>query len=61
MFGLVVREVERDARDRPRLTTDARRRLKQVKRENLELKRANEALPQGVRVRAHAELGRRPK
>jgi transposase len=39
-----VRQAERDAGRRPGLTTDERQRLKQLERENLELKRANEIL-----------------
>ena len=37
-----VRQAERDAGKRPGLTTDERARLKQIERENFELKRANE-------------------
>ncbi|PYQ70726.1 MAG: IS3 family transposase [Acidobacteria bacterium] len=39
-----VRQAERDAGQRPGLTTDERQRLKQLERENFELKRANEIL-----------------
>lgn len=39
-----VRQAERDAGHRPGLTTDERARLKQLERENVELKRANEIL-----------------
>ncbi len=39
-----VRQAERDGGQRPGLTTDERQRLKQLKRENFELKRANEIL-----------------
>ena len=39
-----VRQAERDAGKRPGLTTDERQRLKQLERENFELKRANEIL-----------------
>jgi transposase len=38
-----VRQAERDTGKRSGLTTDKRRRLKQLARENVELKRANEA------------------
>jgi transposase len=37
-----VRHAERDAGQRPGLTTDERARLKQLERENVELKRAND-------------------
>ena len=39
-----VRQAERDTGKRPGLTTDERQRLKQLVRENFELKRANEIL-----------------
>ncbi len=39
-----VRQAERDAGQRPGLTTDERARLKQLEKENFELKRANEIL-----------------
>ena len=39
-----VRRAETDAGQRPGLTTDERERLKQLERENRELKRANEIL-----------------
>lgn len=39
-----VRQTERDKGQRPGLTTDERERLKQLERENRELKRANEIL-----------------
>src|SRR6266478_416597 len=46
-----VRQAERDTGHRAGLTTDERQRLKELERENRELKRANEilrkALPQG--------------
>ena len=45
-----VRQAERDTGRRPGLTTDERQRLKQLERENLELRRANEILRQGVGV-----------
>jgi transposase len=39
-----VRQVERYASQRPGLTTDERARLKQLERQNFELRRANEIL-----------------
>jgi len=39
-----VRQAERDAGRRPGLTTDERARFKQLERENVELRRANEIL-----------------
>src|ERR671918_1396654 len=39
-----VRRAERDAGQRPGLTTEERERLKQLERENFELRRANEIL-----------------
>jgi len=56
-----VRQAERDAGRRPGLTTDERARLKQLERENLELKRANEILRKASAFFAQAELDRRPK
>jgi transposase len=56
-----VRQAERDAGQRARLTTDKRQRLKQLERENVELKRANEILRKASAFSAQAELDRRPK
>jgi transposase-like protein len=56
-----VRQAERDAGQRPGLTTDERARLKQLERENFELKRANEILKKASAYFAQAELDRRPK
>ena len=56
-----VQEVERDARLRPGLTTDERQRLKELERENRELKRANEILKLASAFFAKAELDRRAK
>ena len=56
-----VRQAERDARQRPGLTTDERTRLKQLERENFELRRANEILRKASAFFAQAELDRRPK
>jgi transposase len=56
-----VRQAERDTRQRPGLTTDERARLKQLERENFELRRANEILKKASAYFAQAELDRRPK
>jgi transposase len=56
-----VRQVERDAGQRPGLTTDERQRLKQLERENVELRRANEILKKASAYFAQAELDRRAK
>lgn len=56
-----VRQAERDHGQRPGLTTDERERLKQLERENFELKRANEILRKASAFFAQAELDRRPK
>jgi len=56
-----VRQAERDAGQRPGLTTDERARLKQLERENFELKRANEILRKASAFFAQAERDRRAK
>ena len=56
-----VRQMERDAGQRPGLTTNERERLKELERENRELKRANEILRKASAFFAQAELDRRPK
>ena len=56
-----VRQAERDAGQRPGLTTDERTRVKQLERENFELRRANEILRKASAFFAQAELDRRPK
>ena len=53
-----VRRAERDAGQRPGLTTDERARLKALERENRELKRANEILRKASAYFAQAELDR---
>ena len=45
-----VRRAERDAVKRAGLPTDERQRLKELERENRELKRANEGVSEDVRV-----------
>jgi transposase len=56
-----VRQAERDSGARPGLTTSERERLKDLERENRELKRANEILRKASAFFAQAELDRRPK
>ena len=56
-----VRQAERDAGKRPGLTTDEQARLKQLERENFELRRANEILRLASAYFAKAELDRRAK
>jgi transposase len=56
-----VRQAERDGGKRPGLTTDERQQLKQLQRENFELKRANEILRKASAYFAQAELDRRAK
>ena len=56
-----VRQAERDAGTHPGLTTDERQRLKQLERENVELKRANEILKTASAYFAQAVLDRRVK
>ena len=55
-----VRRGERDSGRRPGLTTDEGQRLKDLERENRELKRANEILRKASAYFAQAELDRRP-
>jgi transposase len=56
-----VRQAEQDAGTRPGLTSWERERLKQLERENRELKRANEILRKASAYFAQAELDRRAK
>ena len=56
-----VRQAERDEGLRPGLTTDEQQRLKDLERENRELKRANEILRKASAYFAQAELDRRAK
>ena len=56
-----VRQSERDAGARPGLTSSERERLKQLERENRELKRANEILRKASAYFAQAELDRRAR
>ena len=56
-----VERHERDHGQRPGLTTDERKRLKELEREVFELRRANEILKKASAYFAQAELDRRPK
>jgi transposase len=56
-----VRQAERDAGKRAGLTTSEREQLKQLERENRELRRANEILRKASAYFAQAELDRRAK
>ena len=56
-----VRQAERDAGQRPGLTTEERTRLKQLEREVVELKRANAILKTASAYFAQAVLDRRAK
>jgi transposase len=56
-----IRRGEQDAGKREGVTTDERVRLKQLERENFELRRANEILRKASAYFAQAELDRRPK
>jgi transposase-like protein len=56
-----VRQAERDSGKRGGVTTAERERLKELERENRELKRANEILRKASAFFAQAELDRRSK
>ena len=56
-----VRAAETDEGKRPGLTTSERDRIKELERENRELKRANEILRKASAYFAQAELDRRAK
>ena len=56
-----VRQAERDHGHRSGLTTSERDRLKELERENRELKRANDILRKASAFFAQAELDRRSK
>ena len=56
-----VRRAEVDAGTRPGLTTDERERLRQLERENRELRRANEILKSAAAFFGTELDGRRPK
>jgi transposase len=54
-----VRQAERDAGQRPGLTSEEQQRLKVLECENRELRRANEILRKASAYFAQAELDRR--
>lgn len=56
-----VRKAEIDEGRSPGLTTEERERLKELERENRELRRTNEILRKASAFFAQAELDRRPK
>ena len=56
-----IRRTERDQGKRLGLTTEEQQRLKQLERENFELRRANEILRKASAYFAQAELDRRAK
>ncbi len=56
-----IQQAETDQGVRPGLTTDDRARLKELERENFELRRANEILRKASAYFAQAELDRRAK
>jgi transposase-like protein len=56
-----VRQVERDGRQRPGLTSDEKQRLKDLELEVRELRRVNEILRKASAFFAQAELDRRPR
>ena len=56
-----VRQAERDQGKRSGLSSSERDRVKELERENRELKRANEILRKASAFFAQAELDRRPK
>ena len=56
-----VQRAEVDSGTRPGVTTDERQQLKDLQRENLELRRANEILRKASAFFAQAELDRRPR
>jgi len=56
-----VRQTERNEGKRSGLTTDERLRLRELERENRELRRTNEILRKASAYFAQAELDRRPR
>ena len=56
-----MRQSQRDQGKRPGMTSNEQDELKQLRRENRELKRSNEILRKASAYFAQAELDRRPK
>ncbi len=56
-----VRQAERDRGLRAGFTTDDKSRIKELERENKELRQTNEILRKASAFFAQAELGRRPR
>lgn len=56
-----LNKMEIDNGIKPGVTSDAAAKLKELERENRELKRANEILRKAAAFFAQAELGRKPK
>ena len=56
-----IQQSETDQGKRPGVTTDERQRLKDLERENFELRRANEILRKAAAFFAEAELDRRSR
>ena len=56
-----VRRTEVDQGRRPGVTSDERARMKELERENRELRRANEILRKAAAFFAQAELDRKPR
>ena len=56
-----IRQAERDSGKRDGVTTDERTRMKDLERENRELRRANEILRKASAYFAQAELDRPPR
>jgi transposase len=56
-----MRQSQRDGGERPGPTTEDKARIKELERENFELRRANEILRKASAFFAQAELDRRPR
>ena len=56
-----VNKIEADSAAQPGVTTDPTKRVKELERDNRELKRANEILRKAAAFFAQAELDRKPR